>query len=729
MVTQTNLGDSPQTQATSIVMMMSLKVRGCCQPDSVLAESSPEDAHAGSSQGEVPKCQDQVLRIDEERERLYTSPTPPPGLLRVKSACKANQPPTRMCAMLNRDIAELEGYGFVDQFFYQLWRTEPGVQRFCEPHLAIPHTVLFNCGQPTKWFFTSKQTATFGEFQKKKRKNATSPNIFEEFMKQRKNRTSDVIASYISGKHFKLGHNNIPQVEFLDAIAFKEFMSPVRQMKMAENEELGFLQVFVEPKNNFLTHGRRNFVLRVKWTPHICLVNARVNSLELDSMKKSGGSKHSIFERAATFEGNTDGSVGSIVSDRLGQFLKQMCTKIVTHMERRSPAVELMELNFKIDDDNTVWLLCCSSLQFHTGGKIPRVLLSPEMMKASSQGNKSSRVFTKCCVCACCGLSFSDSVKCVVSYKSVLLHYIATHPQAPQDPDRSSKLSQEPVLQQQLRLLELAGGQLKVPKMLQDADPRLSVDQLLRAIARNDMFLLYKLVEMCSPCATKILEGHSRHSFKPANSTQPRITFSYPQDQDPSDSGEHPKKSTDFVGANAQQGGTTNILKAHYGFDNSEDVVDIRETTLRKLLSGKPQTQSTVSPTLIPPLLDLTQQISLHSKSNICDSVAARSFRSPQPPPWCPSAAYPRPPLKGARTPRIGSAALRRRHRGIVLPSTRDLKRPGEEPMKVRGGLPLIERCSFRPPRLAQTSRHHDPPKAPAELMDLASSQTPTPGR
>ena len=139
--------------------------------------------------------------------------------------------------MLHRDIVELEGFGFVDKFFYQLWRSEvhacalptlhcspsptlltlqcslsqslvtlsyiftalsllhclcslctahcavqraprlhrpkppsacsshrscvaqTGTARFSEPHLMIPHTVLFNCGQPTKWFFTSKQVS------------------------------------------------------------------------------------------------------------------------------------------------------------------------------------------------------------------------------------------------------------------------------------------------------------------------------------------------------------------------------------------------------------------------------------------------------------------------------------------------------------------------------------------------------------------------------------------
>ena len=67
---------------------------------------------------------------------------------------------------------------------------------------------VFSCSD-SLWF---AQSATFGEFQKKKRKNATSPAIFEEFMKQRKNRVSDVIAYYVSGKAYKAGEFEQPKV-------------------------------------------------------------------------------------------------------------------------------------------------------------------------------------------------------------------------------------------------------------------------------------------------------------------------------------------------------------------------------------------------------------------------------------------------------------------------------------------------------------------------------------
>jgi len=162
---------------------------------------------------------------------------------------------------------------------------------------------MFNCGQPSKWFFSSKNSASYGEFQKRRRKNATSDQIYHEIMKQRKGRVSDIIAYYVTGQRYKdqqTGTDKVKTtVEYLDEASFKEFMSPRRQLIMAQREELGFLQAFVDPKKNFLCTSRKNFVIRVQWSSHICLVNARVNNCDMDRTKKTTN----IYNRAVTFEG------------------------------------------------------------------------------------------------------------------------------------------------------------------------------------------------------------------------------------------------------------------------------------------------------------------------------------------------------------------------------------------------------------------------------------------
>jgi len=692
----------------------------------------------------VDDYQLEPLLIQEERNRRLKADAEVRQSMSQKSKRGGKSKQKLQTTMLHRDIVELEGFGFVDKFFYQLWRSETGTARFSEPHLMIPHTVLFNCGQPTKWFFTSKQSATFGEFQKKKRKNATSPAIFEEFMKQRKNRVSDVIAYYVSGKAYKAGEFEQPKVEFLDTEGFIEFMSPTRQMQMAHDEELGFLQVFVDPKNNFLTHGRKNFVLRVKWTPHICLVNARVNQVELDPQR----SKKSIFDRAATFEGNSDGSQGAIVSDRLGQFLKQVSTKIVSHLEKRSPAVELIELNFKIDDNNTVWLLNCSSLQFHAGGNISRVLLSPDIGQADSQGIGSQRHdFSLCCQCLRCGTTVNNNYKCGVSFKQVLLHYMSietvladqkekSKPRGSnRSPQQGTADSPEPILdlEEGLERLEQMGVQLEVPQVIQRADPRMNVELLLKAITKHDVEILYKVADVCSSCAQKILDC--------ADVMKPRVSsltgMSMYNDSEGTDAamnnpiaamfsaGMHeindmPAENKDFVKFNSEQGGTTNKRRPHYAVDYSAiDIPDVSDATLDKILDThlaqpQPPQRSYLKPKLQVP--ELASLASLQPRPP-GDRMGTREC------PWRPAGAAPStaPGNPPRRPNRIVSNAMRQKPSGgaygpVVLPATtrdmvafsnsvgRDMNGP-QTAREVRDRLPLIESGGFRPPRIPLTSR------------------------
>lgn len=677
------------------------------------------------------------LLIQEERNRRLQADVEVRQSMseRAKRGGKTKREGKPQTTMLHRDIVELEGFGFVDKFFYQLWRSETGCARFSEPHLMIPHTVLFNCGQPTKWFFTSKQSATFGEFQKKKRKNATSPAIEEEFMRQRKNRVSDVIAYYVSGKSYKAGEFEQPKVEFLDTAGFIQFMSPTRQMQMAHNEELGFLQVFVDPKNNFLTHGRKNFVLRVKWTPHICLVNARVNQVELDPTR----SKKSIFDRAATFEGNSDGSNGAIVSDRLGQFLKQVSTKIVAHLEKRSPPVELIELNFKIDDSNTVWLLNCSSLQFHSGGKISRVLLSPDIGQADAQGRGGQQqTISLCCQCLRCGKTFNNNYKCGVSFKQILLHHMAQECASAEHKEKSrprnhrtlspqSPLEPEPILEllEGLDRMELLGLKLEMPKLLQRADPRLTVFQLIRAIKSQDVEILYRVADVCSTCAQTIVDNEQSHG--PKDSSLTGMSFSNEMEGTEPGAGLHdtaqnfaqgmddikdmPSELKNFVSFNSKQGGTTNKRRPHYAVDCSvEDLPDVSDATLDRILNtcmANPQ----------PP-----QRAYLKPKPQIPDlAVLEQLPRPPEMMPWCPagnsySPKHPTsaPSHSGRRPIRLNVKQLPTggAYGPVVLPAStreRDAFSSGvHEPQtarEVRDRLPLIESGGFRPPRIPLTAR------------------------
>jgi len=68
-------------------------------------------------------------------------------------------------------------------------------------------------------------------------------------------------------------------------------------------------------------------------------------------------------ERCATFEQGAVQSTGFHVTRKLADFLKGSTRGVVTHLEKRSPRVAHMELNFKVDEEHKVGLLHCSPLR------------------------------------------------------------------------------------------------------------------------------------------------------------------------------------------------------------------------------------------------------------------------------------------------------------------------------------------------------------------------------
>lgn len=69
----------------------------------------------------------------------------------------------------------LAGDGICDEFYYLLWSKQPAGVR-C-PAIFLPDTVVYKCGQPCAWYFTS--TALL----RKNKCNLTSARIKEGFAK------------------------------------------------------------------------------------------------------------------------------------------------------------------------------------------------------------------------------------------------------------------------------------------------------------------------------------------------------------------------------------------------------------------------------------------------------------------------------------------------------------------------------------------------------------------
>eukprot|EP00961_Rhodomonas_salina_P207918 2806059-Rhodomonas_salina.3 len=157
-----------------------------------------------------------------------------------------------------------------------------------------------------------------------------------------------------------------PITEYLSAEGLDYFLStpPSRRTKV------GMLQTFIHPK------GTSNFIIRVSWTPEECTMNSCINinrladpDLEVQERAATNDEKHCVL---IPMSGNV-----------LAKQLERLCDTIAEHLHLASQQqykVSSMVINFKIDNEDRVWLLWCEQLevQDEMGNKLPRAVLAPE---------------------------------------------------------------------------------------------------------------------------------------------------------------------------------------------------------------------------------------------------------------------------------------------------------------------------------------------------------------
>ena len=116
----------------------------------------------------------------------------------------------------------------------------------------------------------------------------------------------------------------------------------------------GILQKFIEPNTE------SNHVLRIQWSPKICLFERRLNNLPLRGTADA-------YERAVTYEGPQ--AFSQTLPLRSGHITQQMLQKansIACHIGNvtfDTKIVDRMILNFKLDANGTLWFLWCSAMR------------------------------------------------------------------------------------------------------------------------------------------------------------------------------------------------------------------------------------------------------------------------------------------------------------------------------------------------------------------------------
>lgn len=175
----------------------------------------------------------------------------------------------------------------------------------------------------------------------------TNQKIYESFRK-RKNPTCEVVAYYISTRETDEG-KEMTSIEYFDDAGLQDFLFN------RQKEHNGIIQKFIDPK------GKSNAIIRAIWSPKLCLLEQRVN------LKPVNDGRFDMYERCVTYEGAEHQSMNAPVRGiYLPSRLQTICDSIVDHVMRTSSQhyrISRMVLNFKLDHNNKLWLLWCSSMR------------------------------------------------------------------------------------------------------------------------------------------------------------------------------------------------------------------------------------------------------------------------------------------------------------------------------------------------------------------------------
>merc|ERR1711934_1064999 len=220
-----------------------------------------------------------------------------------------------------------EGDGVVDSIYHYL-HTKNTQLETC-PNVVIPNTVIYKYRQPAYWYYSSSDQ----QMKMRKKGEMTNQKIYDSFRK-RKNPTCEVVAYYISTRENDEG-KEMTSMEYFDDQGLHDFL--------------------------FNRQKEHNAIIRAIWSPKLCLLEQRVN------LKPINDGRYDMYERCATYEGAEHQSMNAPVRGiYLPSRLQTICDSIVDHVMRTSSQhyrISRMVLNFKLDHNNKLWLLWCSSMR------------------------------------------------------------------------------------------------------------------------------------------------------------------------------------------------------------------------------------------------------------------------------------------------------------------------------------------------------------------------------
>ena len=353
------------------------------------------------------------------------------------------------------------------------------------------------------WFFTSKVN---GQILKKRRANSNAREILEAWGKKIRKHPCDLFAYTMHSEEMDGGTHGIHQDhrEGKTTVEGHSFAT-LRELFKGKKHSNGIVQRFVLPK------GGKNTVIKAAWSPSMCLVERRVNVHGVTDKRVPMG------DRLVTFEGpeHLSESMPLAPAALLGRKVQFLCNSVAQHVLEVTQGhcrIASMVLHFKVDEDNKLWLLFCSSLRLAgraSGLARNSINLSPNFevyQKKTTviQGGKGTRsiLVPELVECPGCSALCSLTTLCQVTFKAA----IQAHRKAHRQPAASENQRVAFVARAGAGLGEVGGQGWEapgpVPPLLLKAYGDISPASF--RILQSDPTFLYRHADVCEKCCLEI---------------------------------------------------------------------------------------------------------------------------------------------------------------------------------------------------------------------------------
>ncbi|CBZ29063.1 conserved hypothetical protein [Leishmania mexicana MHOM/GT/2001/U1103] len=240
----------------------------------------------------------------------------------------------------------LEGDDIVAGLYNILAKRNPKTMKACRG-IRIPDTVVFEHNFPRGWYTTDMKAK---EVVRKQGKDLDA-NTIEHGFTQDLHDGSPIAATYLCTMEH-ITDDGETEVNTLVEVFTRDTLAAFLARKVKPD---GILQKFILPK------GYQNSVIKVVWSPRVCMVQRRTNKYRIFDRKRAECDPFSI---TVTYDGPTFLSDEGSVSGNIAMEVKQLCGNIVQHFYyTEHKYITRMVLYFKGDQRDRLWLLWCGSLR------------------------------------------------------------------------------------------------------------------------------------------------------------------------------------------------------------------------------------------------------------------------------------------------------------------------------------------------------------------------------